>query len=82
MLERLRDDGFEGGVWDDDPGGDSDSDIDDDSDEGKFMLGLMMIEEWLAQYLRPEPLPQIIDSTTGEPMLFTTDTMKCSIGPH
>ena len=35
--------------------------------------GLIIIESWLAQYLVPEPLPDIIDSHSGEPMLFTTD---------
>lgn len=38
-----------------------------------FSAGLTIIEGWLAQCLRPAPLPDIIDSYTGEPMLFTTD---------
>jgi SEC-C motif len=42
-------------------------------EDDKMLLSQMIIEDWLAQFLRPGPLPQIIDSSTGEPMLFTTD---------
>ncbi len=38
-----------------------------------FSAGLTIIEGWVAQLLLPPPLPDIIDSYTGEPMLFTTD---------
>ncbi len=38
-----------------------------------FSAGLAIIEGWLAQCLLPAPLPDIIDSYTGEPLLFTTD---------
>lgn len=38
-----------------------------------FSAGLTLIEGWLAQCLRPAPLPDIIDSHSGEPLLFTTD---------
>ena len=58
LMERLRDIGIGSGTLDEDD---------------KMMLGLMIIEDWLAQFLSPAPLPQIIDSSTGEPMLFTTD---------
>ena len=37
------------------------------------MVGLSIIDAWLAQYLAPAPLPEIVYSTTGEPMVFTTD---------
>ena len=43
------------------------------NEDDKMMLGLMIIEDWLAQFLKPAPLPQLIDSSTGEAMLFTTD---------
>ena len=46
---------------------------DTNGEDAKLSIGLMIIEDWLAQHLRPEPLPQIVDSSTGEPMLFTTD---------
>jgi SEC-C motif/Protein of unknown function (DUF2384) len=49
--------------------GEGDADIEDQ----KTTIGLMIIEDWLAQHLLPEPLPQIVDSSSGEPMLFTTD---------
>jgi SEC-C motif/Protein of unknown function (DUF2384) len=52
----------------------------DDSDtsansveDAKLSIGLMIFEDWLAQHLRPEPLPNIVDSSTGEALLFTTD---------
>ena len=35
--------------------------------------GLIIIEGWLAQFLVPEPLPDIIDHHSGDPLLFTTD---------
>ena len=38
-----------------------------------FSAGLTLIEGWLAQCLLPAPLPDIIDSHSGEPLLFTTD---------
>ena len=38
-----------------------------------LMIGLTIIEGWLAQYLKPAPLPDIVNSATGEPLLFTTD---------
>ena len=31
------------------------------------------MEAWLAQHLLPEPLPTVIDSHSGDPLLFTTD---------
>jgi len=33
----------------------------------------LIIEGWLSQYLRPAPLPNIVHSATGEPLVFTTD---------
>lgn len=38
-----------------------------------LMFGLEIIESWLAQYLVPPPLPDIVHSATGEPLLFVTD---------
>ena len=36
----------------------------------------LIIKAWLAQYLRPTPLPSFVYSHTGEPLLFTTDHYK------
>jgi SEC-C motif/Protein of unknown function (DUF2384) len=36
-------------------------------------IGLSIITGWLAQYLRPAPLPNFVHSASGEPLLFTTD---------
>lgn len=38
-----------------------------------YSIGRTIIEGWFEQYLLPAPMPQIIDSHTGEPMLLTTD---------
>ena len=38
-----------------------------------LMTGLCIIEGWLAQYLLPAPLPDIVHGPSGEPLLFTTD---------
>ena len=38
-----------------------------------FVTSLTIIEDWLAQYLMPPPMPDMIDSHSGEPLLFTTD---------
>jgi hypothetical protein len=37
------------------------------------MAGQVIIEGWLAQFLRPPPLPDIVDARTGEPLQLTTD---------
>ena len=42
-------------------------------EDAALIDGLTIVEGWLAQLLTPEPLPDIIDSHSGEPMLFTTD---------
>lgn len=36
-------------------------------------LGLEIVDGWLAQYLHPAPLPQIIHTHTGEPLVFIAD---------
>ena len=38
-----------------------------------LMVGLKIIEGWLAQFLRPGPLPSFVHAASGEPLLFTTD---------
>lgn len=43
--------------------------IEDDA----FAGGLTIIAGWLEQYLLPPPMPDLIDSHTGEPVLLTTD---------
>ena len=42
-------------------------------EDNVLMIGLLIIKGWLAQYLRPAPLPSFVHSHTGEPLLFTTD---------
>lgn len=37
------------------------------------MTGLVIIEDWLAQFLLPMRLPEMVDASTGEPLLLTTD---------
>jgi hypothetical protein len=38
-----------------------------------LMVGLSIIKGWLAQHLRPVPLPNIVHAPSGEPLLFITD---------
>jgi hypothetical protein len=45
------------------------------------MIGLLIIKGWLAQYLRPAPLPSFVHSHTGEPLLFTTDHYEVQSWP-
>lgn len=42
-------------------------------EDNVLTMGLLIIKGWLAQYLRPAPLPSFVHSHTGEPLLFTTD---------
>ncbi len=42
-------------------------------EDNVLMIGLSIIKGWLAQYLRPAPLPNFVHSATGEPLVFTTD---------
>jgi hypothetical protein len=42
-------------------------------DDDIMMVGLALIDGWLAQHLAPAPLPEIVDATSGEPLLFATD---------
>ncbi len=44
-----------------------------DPEDDIFSAGLTIIEGWLAQCLLPAALPELIDSHSGEPWLFTTD---------
>ena len=45
-----------------------------EQDENDILLAsLEIIESWLEQHLLPAPLPQIVHSSTGEPLLLTTD---------
>ncbi|MEO7851543.1 MAG: SEC-C metal-binding domain-containing protein [Rubrivivax sp.] len=36
-------------------------------------IGLRIIEVWLAQFLKPRPMPDMVHAATGEPLLFVTD---------
>ncbi len=42
-------------------------------EDNVLTIGLLIVRGWLAQYLRPAPLPNIMHSATGEPLVFTTD---------
>ena len=37
------------------------------------LLELEIASAWMAQWFEPAPLPQIVDASTGEPMLLVTD---------
>jgi hypothetical protein len=42
--------------------------------EGKaMMVSLTIAEEWLRQFFQPPTMPQILDASTGEPVLLVTD---------
>ena len=43
------------------------------AEDDVLMNGLAIIEGWLAQHLTDPPVPDIVDSASGDPMLFTTD---------
>jgi hypothetical protein len=55
-------------------------------EDNALMIGLLIIKGWLAQYLRPAPMPCVVHRRTGEPWLFNTDPARCRIGqrwePH
>jgi hypothetical protein len=46
-----------------------------------LMMGLSIMRSWLEQHLLPAPLPTVIDSYTGEPLLFTTDHYEVQSWP-
>ncbi len=46
-----------------------------------LMVGLLIIKGWLAQFLRPAPLPNFVHAHTGEPLLFTTDHYEVQAWP-
>ena len=50
-------------------------------EDNVLMIGLLIIKGWLAQYLRPAPLPRFVHSHTGEPLLFTTDHYEVQSWP-
>ncbi len=43
------------------------------ADDNTMMASTAVIDGWLAQYLRRPPLPDVVDASTGEPLLLTTD---------
>lgn len=45
----------------------------DDPDEASAMLSLIIRDAWLYTLVTPFEMPQIIDSSTGAPVLFVTD---------
>ncbi len=49
------------------------ADDDEAIDDLVLGFGLEIMDAWLAQYLHPAPLPQIMHSHTGEPMVFVAD---------
>ena len=42
------------------------------------LISLTVMERWMAQFLLPAPLPDIIHSHTGEPLVFITDHYQVS----
>jgi hypothetical protein len=50
-------------------------------EDNVLMIGLLIIKGWLAQYLRPAPLPSFVHSHTGESLLFTTDHYEVQSWP-
>ena len=42
-------------------------------EDDAYSASFTLIADWLAQYLLPPPMPDFIDSHTGEPVLLTTD---------
>ena len=42
-------------------------------EDDALLFGLYIIEGWLAQFLRPGPLPSFVHAASGEPLVFTTD---------
>jgi hypothetical protein len=50
-------------------------------EDNVLMIGLLIIKGWLAQYLRPAPIPTFMHSHTGEPLLFTTDHYEVQAWP-
>ena len=49
------------------------AELDPHDADDTMMFGLTITRCWLAQFLLPAPLPQIVHSASGEPLLFTTD---------
>jgi hypothetical protein len=43
------------------------------AEDNKLMASQAIIDGWLAQFLRPPPLPDIVDAGTGEGLQLTTD---------
>ena len=53
---------------------DEDPDRDDSgSDDDALLTGLTIIDCWLEQLLLPPSIPDIVDASTGEPLVLTTD---------
>jgi hypothetical protein len=42
-------------------------------EDNVMMFGQCLIAGWLAQHLRPGPLPDFVHAASGEPLLFTSD---------
>lgn len=49
------------------------ADVERQGDEDPLLMGLAIIDAWLEQYLAPPPMPEIMDASTGEPLVLTTD---------
>jgi len=43
------------------------------AEDNAMMVGHRIIQGWLAQHLRPAPLPNFVHAADGEPLVFTTD---------
>jgi hypothetical protein len=63
----LAGEGEEGEAIDDAP------DDERGSDDDAMLTGLTIIDCWLEQLLLPPDIPEIVDASTGEPLVLTTD---------
>jgi hypothetical protein len=52
---------------------DEDPDDDRGSDDDAMLTGLTIIDSWLEQLLLPPTIPDIVDASTGEPLVPTAD---------
>ena len=39
-------------------------------------LAFLIVEQWLCQMTLPAPMPEIVDASTGEPLMLTTDHFR------
>ena len=50
-------------------------------DDRNYEVGHAIVREWLRQMLMPPRLPDMVDASTGQPLLFVTDHYRIVDGP-